>query len=257
MLIDSHAHLDDQRFNEDRDAVIKRAGDGGVRQILTIGNGKGPDDMGCGIPIAEAHEWVYTSVGVHPHDASKVEERHYDLLESLSSHPRVLAIGETGLDYYYDNSPRDVQREVFRRHLRLSQRLRLPIIIHTRDADADTEQLLRETPPAGGVIHCFTSGEKLANFALDTGLLISFSGIVTFPKSSGLAEIARRIPLDRLLVETDCPYLAPVPHRGKRNEPVFVVDTAGFIAGLRDISAPEVAEATSNNFLGLFATKTS
>src|SRR5437773_2978982 len=257
MLVDSHAHLDDPRFNEDRDAVIQRAWDAGIRKILTIGNGSGPDQMGCGIPVAEAHDWIYTSVGVHPHDASKVEERHYDLLEDLSAHPRVLAIGETGLDYYYDNSPRDLQREVFRRHLQLSQKLRLPVIIHTRDADDDTEQLLRETPPAGGVIHCFTSGEKLANYALSVGLLISFSGIVTFPKSEALAQIAREIPSDRFLVETDCPYLAPVPHRGKRNEPMFVADTASFIAHLRGISAEEIAEATSANFVGLFVSKSS
>jgi TatD DNase family protein len=257
MLIDSHAHLDDPRFDEDRDAVLQRAWDRGIRRILTIGNGKGPDDMGCGIPIAEAHQWVYTTVGVHPHDASKVEERHYDLLEKLSAHPRVLASGETGLDYYYDNSPRDVQREVFRRHLQLSQKLRLPVIIHTREADDDTEQLLRETPPAGGVIHCFTSGEKLAHYVLDSGLLISFSGIVTFPKSQTLARIAARIPLDRCLVETDCPYLAPVPYRGKRNEPAFVADTAKFIAEVRRISVEEVADATSGNFLGLFVSKSS
>jgi TatD DNase family protein len=169
----------------------------------------------------------------------------------------VLAIGETGLDYYYDNSPRDVQREVFRRHLQLSQKLRLPVIIHTREADDDTEQLLRETPPAGGVIHCFTSGEKLANYVIDSGLLISFSGIVTFPKSQTLARIAARIPLDRCLVETDCPYLAPVPYRGKRNEPAFVADTAKFIAEVRRISVEEVADATSGNFLGLFVSKSS
>jgi TatD DNase family protein len=257
MLTDSHAHLDDARFDEDRDSVMQRAWDGGVRRILTIGNGSGPDHMGCGIPIAEAHDWIFTSVGVHPHDASKVQAHHYDMLETLLANPRVLAIGETGLDYYYNNSPRDVQREVFRRHLMISQKLHLPVIIHTRDADEDTEQLLREIPPAGGVIHCFTSGERLANYAIDTGLLISFSGIVTFPKSLALAQIACRIPLDRFLVETDCPYLAPVPHRGKRNEPLFVGDTARFIADLREISPEEVAEATSANFLGLFALKSS
>jgi TatD DNase family protein len=256
-LTDSHAHLDDARFDEDRDAVLQRAWDGGVRRILTIGNGNGPDQMGCGIPIAEAHDWIFTSVGVHPHDASKVEERHYGLLEKLSAHPRVIAIGETGLDYYYDNSPRDIQREVFRRHLMLSQKLHLPVIIHTRDADEDTEQLLREIPPTAGVIHCFTSGENLADYAIGAGLLISFSGIVTFPKSLALAQIAGRIPLDRFLVETDCPYLAPVPHRGKRNEPVFVADTARFIADFRNISLEQVAEATSANFLGLFAFKSS
>lgn len=257
MLIDSHAHLDDPRFDEDRDAVLQRAWDAGIWRILTIGNGNGPDQMGCGIPIAEAHDWIYTSVGIHPHDASKVEERHYDLLENLSRHPRVLAIGETGLDYYYDNSPRDIQREVFRRQLALSRKLQLPVIIHTRDADGDTEQILRENPPSGGVIHCFTSSEKLASFALSIGLLISFSGIVTFPKSQALAEIARRIPPDRFLVETDCPYLAPVPHRGKRNEPLFVADTARFIAGLHGVPPDETAARTSANFDRVFAAKSS
>ena len=257
MLTDSHAHLDDPRFDEDRDAALQRAWDAGVRRILTIGNGTGPDQMGCGIPIAEAHDWVYTSVGVHPHDASKVEERHYDLLENLSGNPRVLAIGETGLDYYYDNSPRDVQREVFRRQLVLSRKLHLPVIIHTRDADGDTEQLLRENPPPGGVIHCFTSSEKLASFALSAGLFISFSGIVTFPRSQALAAIAREVSPDRFLVETDCPYLAPVPHRGKRNEPLFVADTARFIADLRNISFEQAATQSSANFDRVFAVKSS
>ena len=257
MLVDSHAHLDDPRFDEDRDSVLQRAWDAGVRKILTIGNGNGPDQMGCGIPIAEAHDWIYTSVGVHPHDASKVEECHYDLLENLSRNPRVVAIGETGLDYYYDNSPRDVQREVFRRQLELSRRLRLPVIIHTRDADQDTEQILRENPPPGGVLHCFTSSEKLANAALSLGLHISFSGIVTFPRSQTIADIARRIPPDRFLVETDCPYLAPVPHRGKRNEPAFVAETAKFIGTLRGTVLEETAARTSANFDSLFAVKSS
>jgi TatD DNase family protein len=257
MLIDSHAHLDDSRFDEDRDAVLQRAWDAGVRRILTIGNGRGPDQMACGVPIAEAHDWVYTSVGIHPHDASRVEGRHYEALKEFAKHPRVLAIGETGLDYYYDNSPRDVQREVFRRHLAISRELQLPIIVHTRDADDDTEELLREDPPPAGVVHCFTSSHKLANFALSIGLYISFSGIVTFPRSQLLAEIARQVPDERLLVETDCPYLAPVPHRGKRNEPAFVTDTVRFIAGLRGLSPQELGAQTSANFGRLFAAKTS
>jgi TatD DNase family protein len=230
MLIDSHAHLDDPRFNEDRDSVLQRAWDTGIREILTIGNGNGPDQMGGGVPIAENHDWIYTTAGIHPHDASKAEERHYGLMEQLTRHPRVLAIGETGLDYYYDNSPRDVQREVFR---------------------------LRCNGPARGVIHCFTSGEKLANFALEIGFYISFSGIVTFPKAQGLIDVARRIPRDRILVETDCPYLAPVPHRGKRNEPSFVGDTARFIAGLRGMPLEEFSMQTSANFHRLFAVKSS
>jgi len=257
MLIDSHAHLDDIRFNEDRDSVLQRAWDNGIREILTIGNGNGPDQMGCGVPIAENHDWIYTTAGIHPHDASNAEERHYGLMEQLARHPRVLAIGETGLDYYYDNSPRDVQREVFRRQLVLAQKLELPVIVHTRDADDDTIDLLRNNGPAGGVIHCFTSGEKLASFALEIGFYISFSGIVTFPKAQALIDLARGIPVDRILVETDCPYLAPVPHRGKRNEPCFVGDTARFIAGLRGIPLEEFSIQTSANFHRLFAVKSS
>ncbi|HYR86588.1 MAG TPA: TatD family hydrolase [Terriglobia bacterium] len=257
MLVDSHAHLDDPKFDADRAEVLQRAWDAGVQKILTIGNGNGPDQMGCGIPISEAHDWIYTSVGVHPHDASRVEESHYVLMESLSKHPRVLAIGETGLDYYYDNSPRDVQREVFRRQLRLARKLSLPVIIHTRDADEDTEKILKEEGPSRGVLHCFTSGEKLADFALSIGFLVSFSGIVTFPRAQPLAEIARRLPSDRILIETDCPYLAPIPHRGKRNEPVFVADTARCMAALRGISPDELGAQVSANFSSLFAPKSS
>jgi TatD DNase family protein len=257
MLVDSHAHLDDPRFNEDRGAVIQRAWDAGVRKILTIGNGSGPDQMGCGIPIAESRDWIYTTVGIHPHDAVKVENRHYSLIEELAGHPRVLAVGETGLDYYYDNSPRDTQREVFRRQLALANKLNLPVIIHTRDADEDTIALLKEVNPSRGVIHCFTSGEKLADFVLEMGFYISFSGIVTFPKAQALAAIARRTPLERILVETDCPYLAPVPHRGKRNEPAFVTDTARFLAQMRDISIDELTTHASANFHSLFAVKSS
>jgi TatD DNase family protein len=256
MLVDSHAHLDDPRFDEDRDAVIQRAWDSGVRKILTIGNGGGPDQMGCGIPIAESRDWIYTSVGIHPHDAVKVEDRHYSLLEDLAGHSRVLAVGETGLDYYYDNSPRDIQREVFRRQLALANKLNLPVIIHTRDADEDTIALLKEVNPSRGVIHCFTSDEKLADFALEIGFYISFSGIVTFPKAQNLAAVARRIPTDRILVETDCPYLAPIPHRGKRNEPAFVSDTARFLAQIRGMSIDELAMRASANFDTLFAVKT-
>jgi TatD DNase family protein len=257
LLIDSHAHLDDPRFDADRDAVLQRAWDAGVRKILTIGNGNGPDQMGCGIPIAQAHDWISTSVGIHPHDAAKVEDRHYSLMEDLSRTRQVVAVGETGLDYYYDTSPRDIQRVVFRRQLALARKLDLPVIIHTRDADGDTEELLKQEGPSRGLIHCFTGGDQLADFALSIGFCISFSGIVTFPNAKGLAGIARRVPVDRLLVETDCPYLAPVPHRGKRNEPGFVSDTARFVAELRGISPEELGERTSANFDRLFARETS
>lgn len=253
MLTDSHAHLDDARFAPDREAVVQRAWDAGVRRILTIGNGTGPEDMGCGIPFAEAYRWVYTTVGVHPHDASKVEERHFELMERLSKHPRVLAIGETGLDYHYDNSPREIQREVFRRQLDLASALGMPAIVHTREAESDTEQILRDSGVSRGVLHCFTSSPGLARAALDRGFLISFSGIVTFPNARELAEIARTVPADRLMVETDCPYLAPVPHRGKRNEPAFVLETARFVAGIRGITLDELASQTSENFTLLFS----
>jgi TatD DNase family protein len=252
MLTDSHAHLDDTRFAGDRETVIQRAWDAGVRRILTIGNGKGPDDMGCGIPIAEAHDWIFTSAGVHPHDASKVEDRHYDLMERLAGHPRVLAIGETGLDYHYDYSPRDAQRQVFRRQVELAGRLDLPVIVHTREADDDTAEILRSAGHTRGVLHCFTSGPGLADTALGMGFLISFSGIVTFPNARELVEIACRVPADRLLVETDCPYLAPVPHRGKRNEPAFMVNTAQVLANARGVTLEELAAQTSENFTRLF-----
>ncbi len=251
-MIDSHAHLDDARFDADRDAAIQRARAAGVRKILTIGNGRGPDDMGCGIPISEAHDWIWTTAGIHPHDAAKVNEGHYSLLEGLASHPRVIGIGETGLDYYYDTSPRDIQREVFLRQASIAKKLDLPLIVHTRNADEDTESILREVAPNRGVIHCFTAGERLADAALDLGFMISFSGIITFPKSQALAETARRIPADRILVETDCPYLAPVPRRGKRNEPAFVLDTARFVSDLRGAEFEEFALQTSANFEKLF-----
>jgi len=252
-VIDSHAHLDDPRFDGDRDDVLKRAWDAGVRKILTIGNGRGPDDMGCGIPIAEAHDWVVTSVGVHPHDAAKVEERHYLLMEELATHPKVVAIGETGLDYYYDNSPRGAQREVFRRQLRVTKKVGLPVVIHTRDADEDTERILTEEAPPAGVIHCFTSTPRLADVAVALGFYVSFSGIITFPKAQNLTEVARNLALDRLLVETDSPYLAPVPHRGKRNEPAFVTDTARYVAGLRGMPLDTLVAKSSENFNRLFA----
>ncbi len=252
MLADSHAHLDDPRFADDRDEVIQRAWDAGVRRILTIGNGRGPDDMGCGIPISSRYDWISTSVGVHPHDAAKMEERHYALMEELAAHPRVVAIGEAGLDYYYDRSPRDVQRQVFRRQIRLAVELDLPLIVHTRDADDDTERILREEAPRRGVLHCFTSGMRLAEAVLEMGFSISFSGIVTFPKSHDLAGIARIVPADRLLVETDCPYLAPVPHRGRRNEPSFVADTARFVASIRGVSEAGIADLTATNFERIF-----
>jgi TatD DNase family protein len=252
MLADSHAHLDDPKFGEDREAVVRRAWDAGVRTILTIGNGVGPDDMGCGIPIAGAYDWVYTTVGVHPHDAVRVEARHLTLLEELAEQDQVVAIGETGLDFYYDNSPRDTQQDVFRAQLEVAVRLSMPVIIHTRAADTETIEILRDVRPERGVVHCFTGGEALAECALDLGLMISFSGIVTFKTADSIRSIAESVPDDRILVETDSPYLAPVPHRGKRNEPAFVVETAEKVARVRGMTVEELAEKTSRNFGELF-----
>jgi TatD DNase family protein len=253
MLVDSHAHLDDPRFDTDRPGVLQRAWDAGVRRILTIGIGQGPEDMGCGIPIAESCSWIVTSVGVHPHEAAKVEERHYTQMRELAAHPKVVGIGETGLDYYYSHSSPEIQREVFDRQASLAGELGLPLIIHTRDADGDTESILSGHPSVRGVIHCFTSGRRLADFALERGFMISFSGIVTFRNAHPILEIARSVPSDRILVETDSPYLAPVPHRGQRNEPGFVADTARFLAEARGVSVEQIALETSANFARLFS----
>ena len=252
MLVDSHAHLDDPRFDDDRDAVLERAQEAGVGTILTIGNGNGPDDMGCGLRFAEAYDWIYTSVGVHPHDAARVEAKHYTLLKELARRPRVLAIGETGLDYYYENSPRDIQHDVFRKQIELAHQVGLPLIVHTRDADEDTIQILEDEKPNRGVVHCFTGSGALADCALDLGFMISFSGILTFNRADDIQAIAARIPDDRILVETDCPYLAPMPYRGKRNEPSFVRETAHKLASLRGVTAEEIEIQTNRNFRKLF-----
>jgi len=252
MLVDSHAHLDDARFGEDRDAVLERAWDAGIRTILTIGNGEGSDDMACGVPFAEGCDWIYTTVGVHPHDAERVEPRHLAMMEELAARDRVLAIGETGLDFYYDNSPRDTQCAVFRSQVELAVRLDLPVIIHTRDADPETIRILEDLQPRKGIVHCFTGGEALARSALDLGLMISFSGILTFKTADPIRSIAAWVPTDRTLVETDAPYLAPVPHRGKRNEPAFVSETARTLAEIRNTDEATIHEQTTRNFHDLF-----
>lgn len=252
MLVDSHAHLDDARFAEDRDEVLARAWNAGVRRILTIGNGTGPDDMACGLPLARQHDWVFTTVGVHPHDASRMQPRHLVMMEELAAETRVLAIGEAGLDYHYDNSPRSAQREAFEAQLDLANRCDLPIVIHTREADDDMIRILHAKKPRRGVVHCFTSGAELAERAVDLGLMISFSGILTFGKADALRAVAAHVPDDQFLVETDAPYLAPVPHRGKRNEPAFVAETATLLAGVRGVSPEELGTRTTRNFERLF-----
>ena len=249
-LVDSHCHLDDPQFDPDRDAVIARARQAGVTRMLAIGTGNGPPDLEAAVRLAEAHAFIYASAGVHPHDAAKAKPETFADLRQLTAHAKVLAVGEIGLDYHYDFSPREAQREVFRTQLELAGAAGKPVIIHTREAWADTLALIRNhwNPAPGGIMHCFTAGPVEAEQALAMGFHLSFGGIVTFPKANENREAARLTPEDRLLVETDCPYLAPVPHRGQRNEPAFMVDTVRRLAEVRSVTPERVAELTRGNF---------
>ncbi|MFN0170283.1 MAG: TatD family hydrolase [Bryobacteraceae bacterium] len=246
-VVDSHCHLDDARFNEDRSQVIERAWAEGLEWILAIGTGKGPPDLEAGVRLADSDPRIWATAGIHPHDAAKAAEASFEKVRDLCRHPKVVAVGEIGLDYHYDFSPRETQRDVFRAQLRIAAEAGKPVVIHTREAWADTIELLRETP-AQGIFHCFSGGPGEAEEVLDLGFHISFAGVVTFPKAESLREAARLVPLDRLLVETDAPYLAPVPYRGKRNEPAFVTATLRRVADVRGIPAGALAEATASNF---------
>lgn len=249
-LVDSHCHLDSEQFDTDRQQVIERALSAGVRLMLSIGAGAGPQDLEAAIRLAERFPCVWASVGVHPHDAAKADDGVIARLEALLKHPRVVAVGEIGLDYYYDFAPRERQRALFRDQLALARRAAKPVIIHTREAWEDTFAILEASGlgPAGGIMHCFSGGPEHAQRALDLGFHISFSGIVTFPKAAAVHAAARMVPDARLLVETDAPYLAPVPHRGKRNEPAFTVLTAQRLAELRGASLESIAAVTTANF---------
>jgi TatD DNase family protein len=250
MLIDSHCHLDSDQFDADRDAVIERALAAGVTHMVAIGTGNGPPDLEAGIHLADKYEAFYATVGVHPHDASKAGAATFQRLSQLTQHPKVIAIGEIGLDYHYDFSPRDIQHAVFIEQMRLAAHAKKPIAIHTREAWDDTISLIREhwDPKQGGIMHCFSGGPKEAQQALDLGFYLSFGGIVTFPKALEIQEAARMAPADRILVETDAPYLAPVPKRGKRNEPAYMIETARKLAQLRGVLEQEIAETTTTNF---------
>jgi TatD DNase family protein len=250
-LIDSHCHVDSEQFNDDRDAVIERALAAGVEHMVAIGSGDGPPDLEAGIRLADRYPAFYATIGVHPHDASKATAETYRRLAELTAHPKVVALGEMGLDYHYDHSPREVQRDVFIEQMRIARDAGKPITIHTRSAWEDTIALLREHwAPAhlGGIIHCFSEGPREAEQALALGFYISFAGIVTFPKATAIQEAARITPAERLLIETDAPYLAPVPKRGKRNEPAYVVETARKLAELRGVTFEEIAQVTADNF---------
>jgi TatD DNase family protein len=251
MLIDSHCHLDHEQFNADRTAVIDRALEAGVGKMLAIGTGDGPPDLEAGIRMADLHPAIYATVGVHPHEASKAGAETYKNLAELLRHPKVLALGEIGLDYHYDFSPRETQRDAFVEQMRVAADAGKPIVIHTREAWQDTLELIaKHWSPTGlpGIMHCFSGTPKEAERCVELGFYLSFGGIVTFPKASDLQEAARTAPADRILVETDAPYLAPAPRRGKRNEPAFVVETARKVAALRGATPEAIAKTTSENF---------
>jgi TatD DNase family protein len=254
MLVDSHCHLDYLEDEAALDDVVARARAAGVGTLVTICTRLSEFDRVRA--IAGRFEGVYCSVGVHPHDADAEGQADPARLIALAADDKVIGIGETGLDYYYDNSAREAQRRSFRSHVRAARETGLPLIVHSRDADADTARILEEEAGEGaypGLIHCFTAGPALAEAALGLGLYISLSGVVTFKKSDALRAVAKSLPLDRILVETDSPYLAPVPKRGKTNEPAFVVHTARCLADLLGLPLEEFARVTSENFFRLFA----
>jgi TatD DNase family protein len=261
MFIDSHCHLDGPRFDSDREQVIARAHEAGITHILAVGTGDGPGTLDCGVKIAGQHEFVYATVGIHPHEAQLAKDKDFSELEQLAHHSKVIAWGEIGLDYYYDHSPRDIQRRVFIRQMELARTAKLPIVIHCRPSDnsdnawedclALIEQHWKSTG-IGGILHCFTSSWPHAKRALDMGFMISFAGNISFPKAQQIRDSAKEVPLDRILIETDSPFLAPVPHRGQRNEPAYVVEVARHLATLKALTPEEIGAQTSNNFLSFF-----
>lgn len=253
MLVDSHCHLDYGALSEKLDAVVARARSAGIGAMLTISTRL--DRFPGVLAIAERYEDIWCSVGVHPHEAGGEPDVTVRQLVELSDHPRVVGIGETGLDYYYEHSPRDIQQRSFRTHITAARETGLPVIVHSRNAEADTARILTDEYRNGayfGLLHCFSSMRQLAEKALEINFLISFSGIVTFKNADEVREAVRIVPLDRLLVETDSPYLAPAPHRGKTNEPAYVVHTASKVAEVKGVSCLELADATTENFFDLF-----
>jgi TatD DNase family protein len=254
-LIDSHAHVDFPQFDDDRDAMLERARAAGVNTILAIGVGPGPEKLDAAVPYAEAHDWIYTTVGIHPHEAKQVTSEHLETLARLANHPKVIAWGEIGLDYFYDHSPRDVQQRVFRAQMELAHAAKLPLIIHCRDAWSDCLDILDEywkPTGLGGILHCFTSTIEDARRGVDMGFMVSFTGNLTYPKAQNIRDVAKDLPLEKILIETDSPYLAPQAVRGKRNEPAYVAEVAKALANVRDLGTEETAAATAENFRRFF-----
>ena len=256
MFVDSHAHIDGREFDADREEVIERAQAAGLSVILNVGTG----DPHSGaferaVELGKAHESVYTAIGTHPHDARLYDDAAEEKIKNLINSEHVIAWGEMGLDFHYDNSPRNVQVEVFKRQLRAARECDLPVVIHTREAEAETIEILQSEygdADRRGVFHCFSGSMELAQRAIEIGFMISFSGIVTFKKADELRAVAKQVPLDRLLIETDCPYLTPIPYRGKRNEPAYVVEVARCLAALHDVEVEEMARITTGNFNRFF-----
>lgn len=261
VLVDSHAHLEMEQFSADREQVLARAREAGVETIVAIGSGTGPGALDCGIQLAEQHEFIYATIGIHPHEAKLANEVDFAELDRLAKRPKVIAWGEIGLDYFYDHSPRDVQQQVFAQQLEMARAAKLPVVIHCRPSDGSDNaweeclrQLQQKWAPSGlgGILHCFTGTWAIAKRALDMGFMISFAGNVTFPKAQQIRDAAKEVPLDRMLIETDSPFLAPVPYRGKRNEPAFVKEVARQLGELRGFTTEEMGQRTSRNFYNFF-----
>lgn len=248
-LVDSHCHLDNEQFAGDLDGVLSRAADAGVTGMLAIGTGDGPPELDRAVALSARYPQVYATVGVHPHDASKATAKTFDDLRALIGEPKVVALGEIGLDFHYNLSTPEVQREVFLEQLKIAREAGKPIVIHTREAWDETMAILREHwAGRPGILHCFTGTPEQAREAIDLGFHLAFGGVMTFPKAESVRDAARITPADRLLLETDAPYLAPVPHRGKRNEPAYTAHTARKLAEVRGVEPAEIARITTANF---------
>jgi len=258
VLADSHTHLEFPQFDPDREQVFARAWSSGVRYLIAIGSASGPDRLRAGLEMAEGRDWVFPTIGIHPHEARLATDDHFAELARLAALPRVVAVGEIGLDYHYDHSPRETQQQVFRRQLELAEASRLPVVIHCREAWGDCLRILEEQwtrTSLGGILHCFSGSYDDARRGMDAGFYVSFAGNLTFPKAADLRDVAAKIPPDRLLIETDSPFLAPLPHRGKRNEPSFVRLVAERLGAIRGISVEEIGACTTRNFLQFIGEK--